>query len=656
MLYKRIGLIALMLLVTTMVVETHSIITSTDGFSQGTIFFDSPKNITLNISINQSGVIKNAFINLTGNTTNQTGINIENSSTISGNNGFGNQPNSNCLNYLVDGATTLWDEDWGTGQGRGQSTSSGFTGSNETITFKTNFTYLNESTNISLNYKLGVCEDASTGNNGFWDGSAYDLLNISCFDGNSWVLMNDETGSESGISSNQLYYQSNLLPTSCVKNPIEIYYYWNVELGSGSHTAIAFGMYEDAINISHYPINLSLEVGTPDGNREFRVTGEFIGTNRTNNLSSVINTAMNNRNCDCSGCELNNGNCIIPFTFISYSEGKVHYSGINITQNDIPITQNVSITPLPITQNDALTGHCSYNDTDSDQAGGNQTYWYINKSIVSTGNNSFTLLGGNTSEFANITFSCRYNDTYDWGDWINSSVATVGDSTPPTLSNWTLQYTTLNDASGNTNQFNVTATDTLSNIQTISFNLNGTINVSRSFSFATSQTVTASYTIFSSSETLLQGTYNITRVTIADSSGNSANFFINTSFTVSAQPSSGSSSGGGGGGTTCQINYTLNTNGQCVKINTTISIAQNCNYNKICEAKNGEDPFSCPTDCKINTNYFTCDDPTQNCLFDLFDTKNKTVRLFTVLAIVAGIIFFLPRDSKLGRYLKPRRK
>ena len=101
--------------------------------------------------------------------------------------------------------------------------------------------------------------------------------------------------------------------------------------------------------------------------------------------------------------------------------------------NILPNISNVSITPLSSIQGDTITGHGLFNDSDSDSSGGNQTYWYVNKTIINQANNSFTLLGGNVTPLANITFSIRYNDTYDWGGWKNSTTITVGDTTAPTF-------------------------------------------------------------------------------------------------------------------------------------------------------------------------------------------------------------------------------
>ncbi|MEK7112460.1 MAG: hypothetical protein AAB875_03970, partial [Patescibacteria group bacterium] len=138
-----------------------------------------------------------------------------------------------------------------------------------------------------------------------------------------------------------------------------------------------------------------------------------------------------------------------------------------------------------------------------------------------------------------------------------SNTFTIQDITPPTFPLYTLEFTNLNSQSGNTNNFTVNVLDNVSNINAISFLLNGTLNISRSFTFTSSLNVTATYKIFETSEALLEGKYNITRVTVTDNSSNSRDYNqTNITFTVSAAPSSGGQTGGGGGGLQVIINAT----------------------------------------------------------------------------------------------------
>ena len=227
--------------------------------------------------------------------------------------------------------------------------------------------------------------------------------------------------------------------------------------------------------------------------------------------------------------------------------------------NVIPFANNVSITPLPLPSSANTTGHAQYNDEDRGIAGGNQTYWYVNRTIITEANNSFTLLSGNITQLSNITFSIRFNDTFDWGDWVNSTTITAGDTTAPILNNCTLSSTSITDASGNTINLTCEATDASSDIQTMVASLNGTINKTLSFSFTQAQTIKSSYIIFSSLETLLVGSYSTSQVNVTDTSTNKlSNATNDLHFQVTSAPSGGSTPSGGGGGSSTTIISLLN--------------------------------------------------------------------------------------------------
>jgi len=231
-----------------------------------------------------------------------------------------------------------------------------------------------------------------------------------------------------------------------------------------------------------------------------------------------------------------------------------------------------------------------------------------------------------------------------------SNTFTIQDITPPTLNNWSLQYTNLNDASGNTNQFNVSVTDNVSNIQTITFDINGTLNVSRSFTITPALSVSLSYKLFETSETLLKGTYNITKVTVTDNKSNSQIYnYNNITFTVSAQPSSGGITGGGGGIESVII------------INKTTIISEIlCNFNGICEIETGEDFVNCG-------NQKSPFDRGGDCGFEL-GLLGSTIRnqlkfglvskvLFGLFIISIGVLAFLPKEriEKIKRNIKVAR-
>ena len=336
------------------------------------------------------------------------------------------------------------------------------------------------------------------------------------------------------------------------------------------------------------------------------------------------------------------GNSINFTSFCNDTAGTQYQSSSLVTvSNTNPLVNNVSISEVPLAQNTQAKCHFNFSDVaDLDTQQAFELFWYSNGSNILTATNNTLLNAPNVTTFSNISCLVRVYDGFDYSTSISSGNYSVGDTSPPQLTNWTLQYSSLTDTSGNTNQFNVTAIDS-SYITTISFDINGTINVSRSFSFTQGVSISASYTIFSSQESLLAGTYNLTRVTLSDVNTNSVNYYINKSFIVTIAPSPSTSSGGGGGGgggASCPINQTLNINGTCVKINQTIAPQPNCNFNSICEAKYGEDPLNCPSDCKVNLNYLTCDDPTQRCISDIFDSKNATFRFSVAVVLLAVLV------------------
>ncbi len=99
-----------------------------------------------------------------------------------------------------------------------------------------------------------------------------------------------------------------------------------------------------------------LEIGIPDGIYEWNYFGGFNETfspNQTNNLSSAINTALDNGNC--TGGILSGDNCLIPFLFHSDTVGTLNYFNINVNAPVINIFENVKIiNNLNVNQN--ITG------------------------------------------------------------------------------------------------------------------------------------------------------------------------------------------------------------------------------------------------------------------------------------------------------------
>lgn len=298
----------------------------------------------------------------------------------------------------------------------------------------------------------------------------------------------------------------------------------------------------DLINIS---ANITDEIGLKSANITINFTTGILKINYS--ISGTSATIYNLTNItDIRGTLLN-----ITIYATDTSNNVAQNSTLITVANTPPTATNVSITPVPLNDGTNAKGHANYSDADGDIVGGNQTYWYVNKTLILEANNSFTLLGGNTTINSNITFSARFNDTFDWSDWVNSTTITVGDVTNPVLNNCTLSATSITDVSGNTINLTCEATD-VSNIQTMIAALNGTINKTLTFSFTQATTINPTYVIFQSLETLLVGSYSISQVNVTDASSNKlSNITRDLHFQVTSAPvggGSGSSGGGGGGG------------------------------------------------------------------------------------------------------------
>jgi len=330
---------------------------------------------------------------------------------------------------------------------------------------------------------------------------------------------------------------------------------------------------------------------------------------------------------------------------------------INFT-NSTPLTAellkgewlNLSVNFTDTSEN-GIDNHTAYFcKTDSVTTNGCLGVTYCKSNInISAGNYSSCRLNiTNITDFplGAITFYTFVVDNTSLISASKSNTFTIQDITPPILNNWSLQYTNLNDASGNTNQFNVSVTDNVSNVQTITFDLNVTLNATKSFTFTKSLSVApVTYPLFQSSETLLRGFYNITKVTVTDNSSNSQTYnFTNISFTVSAQPSGGGISGGGGGG-----GATLAPE-KVVEIEVEVAVercgnlfCEECDKNSP-EGCEDENPLSCPIDCR----YFSLDDAFCT---PIFNCGNWNLAWFTnsmIILVVSGMVLTQYLAKKKG--------
>lgn len=349
----------------------------------------------------------------------------------------------------------------------------------------------------------------------------------------------------------------------------------------------------------------------------------------------------------------------------------------NLTNNiSNYVTTNITIIPSALSPGSVATGHCNITSKSSEENNQSMTnrLWYINQTQLTTNVNSTTLAGTNVTLNANITFSCRINNGYgetSWTNFTNSSMISVGDVTTPQVLSLLIDNKSI--TTSDTNIFRFSCADVSSNLQKMNFTLVyngsstihkrilkftsggfGSLSVGESQVNLQTQNYIWNYTIFKTDETILVGLWNITEIGCSDTSNNNIYNIttenLNFNVTASSGSGGGSSGAGSGGGGVSQLPP------QIIIQNVTLPIS-NCNFNKICE--NGEDPFGCSTDCKINTDYLFCDDPSKKCIkdtisdyFNLFNKRDPIFRISIILVILTIAIVFTPKDSAIGRIFK----
>jgi len=319
----------------------------------------------------------------------------------------------------------------------------------------------------------------------------------------------------------------------------------------------------------------------------------------------------------------------------------------NITNNiSLYNVTNVSITPLPLEPNNIAK--CHFNITtkqgqESDTISISDYRWWLNNTLVAEAGN-VSLSAGNVTNNANITCEARINNGYGqtaWTKYVNSSSVTVGDSTPPRIWGNSTQGKTSFTTSETVN-ITVNVTDAAGIVDSVRVIINRT-----GTSTITNDTmIKLDGNLYQFAQTYAVDTFKIVSFWARDSSQNVGITESALNFTVTS-PSSGGTTGGGGGGGGGQSIIVINETK-----NATIS---NCNFNGICEGKNGEDPLGCPTDCKVNANYLTCSDPEQKCIKDIFNVTNAALRFSVVAVILASMIVLIP-EERLRKLFKGQKR
>jgi len=223
----------------------------------------------------------------------------------------------------------------------------------------------------------------------------------------------------------------------------------------------------------------------------------------------------------------------------------------NITNNisSYNIT-NVSLTALPIEAGNIVKLNYNITNLGGSQINDNislvDIHWYINNTYYSPANNLTTLSAGNVTPNANITGEIRINNGFGetaWTQYVNSSHATVGDTTAPTFKgNRTSMSSVQRDL---TIDIFVNSTDNIA-VDIIKVEVNNS-QIKVNFTMSLDSGVLGDGEWKYTYTTSVVGTHRLVFYS-ADGSSNTANTGNELTFDVTAPPSSSDSGGGGGGG------------------------------------------------------------------------------------------------------------
>lgn len=385
-----------------------------------------------------------------------------------------------------------------------------------------------------------------------------------------WTIFNNSIPNSTAIS--YIKYDTSFVSSSVNTEPsVTLNLPANDTVTHNKTQNFNFTIEDNQNDLFNYSLFLDCNIAgnpTTQINRSFNRTNSnftFISTYNTETSGSINGTCYWKVN----GSDNNSNSFVSPIR------------SFNLTNNR-DNTTNVTINDTSIELEDVLRGY--FNQTsilsngriDYDNYTMNQTRWYINFTEMVSARNETILLGTNTTNGANVTFSARTNDGYGetgWTYWKNSTTITVGDTSIPTISNANFSVTSI---TGGGVLFNVTVNVSdngiIFEINATARDPNGILNNGSCGNLNTN------LYICNISQTSIVGTWNLTRATAMDTSNNLIVSFPNVTLIVSSLPDSGGgnppASAGGGGGGGCPPGLTADAiTGECK--NATIIFSKN---------------------------------------------------------------------------------
>ena len=248
----------------------------------------------------------------------------------------------------------------------------------------------------------GILNDASY----YYDG-VFDSFNI----GDNIYLLNRHNQALKGYSWSGSSWVSNSSIISGLSYDSLTDGHFTFNSSSPDIIDLCYSHYEGSWLNDGFSYNSDYSITNPsifiNGTRIWNIDGEFfVRNNKTSDLSSILMTALNLENCDCTGCSLIGNTCNISTIFHSDTAGKLQYSDINITYTPAPF-----VTLVSPSNNTASSSTKTFNCSTTDEEGlVNITHYFWN----STGGLNLSVTTDISNTYNSTTYDMIFNSSGAW--------------------------------------------------------------------------------------------------------------------------------------------------------------------------------------------------------------------------------------------------
>ena len=362
---------------------------------------------------------------------------------------------------------------------------------------------------------------------------------------------------------------------------------------------------------------------------------------------------------------------ITPFDGFQNGSTKTS-SSISIGSGNLaPTINETNVTPLTA---ELLKGewlNLSVNFTDTNVNDLHTAYFCKTDSATSSGCSGGTwclspanVTGNFTSCRLNITDLTNFNiQTYSFYTFIVDDTTLISSSstntfitrdiTPPVITYY--NFSTLSIQNGNKLNLTINISENVSNLLTIKFNFTNpnSANLQRlnptHFSLPSSTNLILNYTVFESSETAVNGIWNLTYIYVEDNKNNIVDSYPNLTFEVTAAPNGGNGGGGGGGG-----GGTSSLAPEKV-VERKVEVAVERCGNFACEECDESSPEGCteetPLSCPIDCRFFSLDEAFCTPIFNCGNWLKSWFLNGIILLVIGSLVFtqYMAKKKKIKR-------